>query len=151
MKVIFLDIDGVMITGTHLKPSHAYNGYEFAPVAVENLKEIIEQTGAAIVVSSTWRTGGFAFLQNMFHSNGIAKGLVGQTPVIHYASRGQEIQQYIEESKWDPTLKVDRFIILDDNDDMGHLRSYLVRTHWRTGLDEEAKEQAIQMLLGKKE
>ncbi len=147
MKVIFLDIDGVMITGTHLKPSHAYNGYEFAPAAVENLKQIIDQTGAAIVVSSTWRTGGFAFLQKMFTSNGITKGLAGQTPVIHYASRGEEIQQYIEESKWDHNLKVERFVILDDNDDMGELRPYLVRTNWKTGLDEKAKKQAIQMLL----
>lgn len=150
MKVIFLDIDGVMITGSHLKRSHAYEGYQFAPDAVTNLKQIMEETGAEIVVSSTWRTGGFTFLAKMFNSNGITTGLAGQTPIIHYANRGQEIQQYIEESKWDPKLTVDRFVILDDNDDMGELHPYLVRTDWKTGLNEEAKNKAIQMLMGTK-
>ncbi|HJV45647.1 MAG TPA: HAD domain-containing protein, partial [Bacillota bacterium] len=121
MKVIFLDIDGVMVTGSYQRPSTHYNGYQFNPSCVDNLKQIMNQTGASIVVSSTWRKAGFRFLKQMLTANGIDKGLVGQTPVLANRDRGDEIQQYIEESQLDPSFTVEQFVILDDHNDMGKL------------------------------
>ena len=46
MKVLFLDMDGVLVTQ---RPSVA------EPNLVENLKYIINTTGARIVLSSDWR------------------------------------------------------------------------------------------------
>lgn len=146
MKAIFLDIDGVMITGSYRKLSPAYDGYQFHPTCVENLKEIMNETGASIVVSSTWRKAGFMRLKQMLEANGIKEGLVGQTPVIDYSTRGEEIRQYIEESRLDPLRTIEQFVILDDNDDMGDLRPFLVQTDWFSGLDSEAKTKAIEML-----
>lgn len=146
MNVIFLDIDGVMITGSYRKLSPAYDGYQFHPTCVENLKEIMARTGAYIVVSSTWRKAGFTRLKQMLEANGIKEGLVGQTPISNYSTRGEEILQYIEESKLDPSRTVDKFVILDDHDDMGELRPFLVQTDWFSGLDDEAKNKAIHML-----
>lgn len=146
MKVIFLDLDGVMITGSYQKRSTEFEGYYFTPSSVENLKQILERTGAYIVVSSTYRMAGFEYLRKMFNANGLTDGLIGQTPVIDYGIRGDEIRQYIEESRLDPQNAVEQFVILDDHDDMGELMPYLVQTKWVSGLDEEAREKAIQML-----
>lgn len=146
MKVIFLDLDGVMITGSYQKRSTEFEGYQFTPLCVEHLKQIMERTGACIVVSSTYRKAGYDYLRKLFEANGLPTGLVGQTPVIDYSIRGDEIRQYIEESHLDPHYAVEQFVILDDHDDMGELLPYLVQTHWETGLDEEAREKAIEIL-----
>lgn len=62
MKIIFLDFDGVMDTAyyDHILskeglPSCDEYGAVFDPSCVMNLKHIIDQTGADIVVSSSWK------------------------------------------------------------------------------------------------
>ena len=62
MKIIFLDFDGVMDTEyyDHIlseagKPISDEYGLLFDPECVKNLKYIIDNTGADIVVSSTWK------------------------------------------------------------------------------------------------
>lgn len=147
-KVIFLDIDGVMIAGSYLKRTKSYPGYQFHPDAVKNLKEIMDSTKAQVVVTSTWRRGkSLVELQKMFKENGIEQGIVGQTPIIEFGTRGQEIHQYLEEARLDSSLTVDRFVIIDDNNSMGDLEPFLVQTDWESGLDEEAKREAIEKLL----
>src|SRR3546814_3520495 len=51
--VLFLDIDGVILTGRALWKSgnHTY----LPPQAVALLNEVCERTGASVVISSTWR------------------------------------------------------------------------------------------------
>lgn len=46
MKILFLDVDGVLL----INPREG-----FRKVAMQQLKRIIDETGARIVVSSTWR------------------------------------------------------------------------------------------------
>ena len=62
MKIIFLDFDGVMDTSYYDfvlaregKPSSDAYGPIFDPKCVDYLRRIIDQTGASIVVSSTWK------------------------------------------------------------------------------------------------
>ena len=62
MKIIFLDFDGVMDTAyyDHVlhkegKPGNDKYGTIFDPYCVQNLKRIIDETGAKIVVSSSWK------------------------------------------------------------------------------------------------
>lgn len=140
MKVIFLDIDGVMITNLSSKRG-------FNPTCVENLNQIIQQTGASIVVSSTYRQMGFSLLKEWFKANGIEEGLIGITPITSYRTRGEEIKQYIEEAQLDPSLTVDQFVIIDDYDDMSDLLPYLIQTDGKIGLDSNTRDKAIQMLL----
>ena len=57
-KVIFLDIDGVLNTNNWYtqKGRNAIKdkyGYTFDPKSVANLKRIVEETGADIVISSS--------------------------------------------------------------------------------------------------
>ena len=58
MKVIFLDIDGVLMTENHLldlnalgKPMSIKGSHIFDPACVENLTRIINATDAKIVLS----------------------------------------------------------------------------------------------------
>ena len=62
MKVIFLDFDGVMDTvyydyvlAKEGKLGNDEYGCVFDPNCIKNLKHIIDQTGADIVVSSSWK------------------------------------------------------------------------------------------------
>ena len=52
MKVIFLDIDGVITTFTWERYHH------FNPVCVRMLKNILQASGYKLVISSTWRGEG---------------------------------------------------------------------------------------------
>lgn len=49
-KIIFLDVDGVLSLG-----KDGFRGLN--PIALENLEWVIQETGAKVVVSSSWRTG----------------------------------------------------------------------------------------------
>lgn len=54
MRVLFLDIDGVLNHRAVFVPGDVA---PICPVALARLKALIERTGATIVVSSTWRRG----------------------------------------------------------------------------------------------
>ena len=52
MKIVFLDIDGVLNTGGF---RHTFGGDRIDPFLVQNLAYILFKTGCKIVVSSTWK------------------------------------------------------------------------------------------------
>lgn len=140
MKVIFLDIDGVMIT------AHSTMG-RFDPACVENLRQILDQTGASIVISSTYRRLGLVTLKKLFAKNGITDRLIGLTPTISYGTRGEEINQYLEEASLDPSTSIESFVIIDDHDNMGELSPHLVQTNGTVGLDATTRDTVIQHLM----
>lgn len=58
-KIIFLDIDGVICLGRD-----GFN--QFNTDALTNLKRVIDETGAKIVISSSWRTGDIERTKHIF-------------------------------------------------------------------------------------
>mmetsp|Transcript_66887 Transcript_66887/g.110043 ORF Transcript_66887/g.110043 Transcript_66887/m.110043 type:complete len:272 (-) Transcript_66887:47-862(-) len=63
-RVIFLDVDGVLLAAGSVEmiyidgvmlPVRAAKEADFSRVALQNLRSIVQQTGATIVVSSEWR------------------------------------------------------------------------------------------------
>eukprot|EP00435_Cladocopium_sp_Y103_P015637 s4506_g3.t2 len=63
-RVIFLDVDGVLLPAGSVEmiyidgvmlPVRAAKEADFSRVALQNLRSIVQQTGATIVVSSEWR------------------------------------------------------------------------------------------------
>ena len=86
-KVLFLDIDGVLNTGwwyTQMDrntPKDKY-GYAFDPRSVANLKKIVDETGADIVISSSWKSFGLSELEDMWQDRGLPGKLIGITPNI---------------------------------------------------------------------
>lgn len=61
MKVIFLDIDGVM-------KEEDYNA-EFKDECFARLKRIVDETGAEIILSSSWRIYYWEFIEKGYHAD----------------------------------------------------------------------------------
>ena len=142
MKVIYLDIDGVL-------NSRRYDLYERtdvnAPIdesRAEMLAELARRTGAAVVLSTSWRdhwerdvgaideTGRKVF--SVLERLGVR--ILDKTPRISGALRSQEIRAHLREHP-----EIDRFVILDDDPyDWGELSDCLVQTSYTRGRGFEA-------------
>jgi HAD domain in Swiss Army Knife RNA repair proteins len=107
-KVIFLDIDGVLNV---IPQGRDQFGAIFHPHFVDNLRCIIEQTDAKIVISSTWRHSGLKVMQLMWEMRDLPGEVIDITPSLN-TNRGEEIEYWLQEN-W-----TDRYCIIDDDDDM---------------------------------
>jgi hypothetical protein len=105
MKVIFLDIDGVLNSQdwyvyrrdvVEMDSVNAqYPFYEFDPRAIERLNRIIKETDAKIVVSSSWRSGETVeSLQRLFDQVGIVGEVIGVTPHLWCKKPYEEFDGY---------------------------------------------------------
>jgi hypothetical protein len=154
VNVVFLDIDDVMTHNGHLVRSEHYVGLEFCPVSVRRLKELLTYTDAKIVVSSTWGIGETIESINLevFDFYDLSDYIVGITPFLgEYAgNRGNEIQLYIDRVRG-TEREVTNFIILDDDNDMLHLRHRLVHCDTIYGFTEKAKFEALKLFKFKEE
>jgi hypothetical protein len=154
--ILFLDIDGVLVTADSLRKSDQ-SGINAMPEprCVEQLNRIIRETGADVVLSSTWKIFHVTALsvnRFLFPKFGVVGHCVGVTPTLHTQAgrlvgaepRGHEIQSWL-----DANGNPDRFVILDDANDMEHLLPRLVQCSYFEGLTEELANRAIEMLAGK--
>lgn len=134
MRVIFLDVDGVLNCRNRWESLPQANsrsiGSKVDPDAVIRLRAILEATGAKIVVSSTWRHFFMRELTEFLHHHGVNRDLVvGQTPYCSSGHRGEEIQRWLTEHP-----EVNSFVILDDDSDVEPFEDRLVQTTWEYGL-----------------
>lgn len=148
MRIIFLDIDGVLnnleslrFPRTNVKSSrHSYSTAH--PNCVSALNRIAEKTNARIVISSTWRGIGLEILFELFHKWGITAPTVGRTPLWDRScERGDEIASWLSKNP-----QVESFVILDDGDDMSMLTHRLVQTNHELGLTMQDADRAIAIL-----
>lgn len=150
MQLIFLDIDGVLNNQIHLVPSNKHEDLEFDPSAIMNLKLVLTETKAKIVISSTWRLGrSIDELNELFKHYEINDVIIGKTPVLErttYGERGLEIQSWIDNNR--DKYKIGSFIIIDDDNDMNHLIDRLIYVDRYYGLREVDARKAIEMLRG---
>lgn len=118
MKVVFLDIDGVL--NVYCRNRDEF-GCCFHKHFESNLQMIIEKTNAKIVISSTWRMSGLSIMQKMWMQRKLAGEIIGITPccseindVEFYdkVERGHEIQQWLNNNI------VENYCIIDDDNDM---------------------------------
>lgn len=113
MKLIFLDIDGVMNTCHYNLFQHdkGLEGLEnLCPIAMLTLNKIIELTGAKVVISSTWRLSKtIEELQDILDNDGFLGEVVGKTPNIGFSKRGKEIYHHITHQK------CTGFVVLEDD------------------------------------
>lgn len=143
LKVIFLDIDGVLITGKHTLKSSHHGGVQFDPVAVSLLKGVLKSTGASIVLSSSWRENRTLsrLKSEVFDHYDLSSHLIDMTPVIGGETRGHEINRYLADHR----EALGNFVILDDAPDIHGLDRHLVRTNTFRGFTvlDSLKAQAI--------
>jgi hypothetical protein len=149
MNVIFLDCVGVVAGGEYAKNIHSFPGdsmfrqclNEIDPRAVALLNQIVDQTQAKVVITSTWRTKfGFEMVERMLQKHGFTGEVIDGTPQTD-GIRGNEIQAYLDNEP-----SVEKFVILDDGDVTKELSPFLVQTTWLTGLRQKHVEQAVDLL-----
>lgn len=154
MKVIFLDFDGVMdtayyghILGKEGLPYHDEFGAVFDPNCVKCLKEIVDKTGAEIVVTSSWKSlMTNRDMLNMWEQRGLPGYVIDLTPSSSGCRhRGDEIDAWLKECKDEC-----QYVILDDIDESNFNEHQLPRSivvNPYHGLDKEAAEKVIELLL----
>jgi len=150
MKVIFLDIDGVLNTiDTFKRRKDIYNNYgviipRIDFYRVKFLKEIIDKTDAKIIISSTWRKydNDMKELKHVFSLFDL--DIYDVTCIDISGKKGIEINDWLNKNE------VDSFVIIDDEtSDMIHLEKYVVKTRENfkaTGLLEKHVDVAINIL-----
>lgn len=154
MKIIFLDFDGVIDTEYYSyilyeagKPIADEHGLLFDPECVKNLKYIIDNTGADIVVSSTWKDDmSYEEILDMWKDRGLPGFVTDVTPTTAEHHRGDEIDAWLKEC---PTEC--NYIIIDDLDACNfneHQIPRLLIVNPLFGLDEYTAERAIRKLNG---
>lgn len=130
MKVIFLDIDGVLATNMeYSKPRHKFWSkydsaktlripYPFNPGCVKIFNRIILETDATIVLSSDWRTfWDLNELDQIFKFNGVIR-----SPEFMTDDRKRKMSSsYADDRHWQITKWVkehnpDNWVVLDDLD-----------------------------------
>jgi hypothetical protein len=152
VKIIFLDFDGVLLTPAY---QLEHGGGKLEPEKVALLYGLLRETGARVVVSSNWRGYSVGYVRRPLAAAGLrnaAKWVIGQTARFRsgmtnytprWPDRGDEIQAWLNKHP-----DVERFVILDDDDDMGPLLPHLVRTETRIGLTTGDVRKAGAMLAG---
>lgn len=156
MKIIFLDIDGVLNSSEYRKRM----GRKYYTEIIDRskmplLKRIVDATDAKIVLSTSWRkfwnegepqldfVG--RHINEVFEEFGLS--VYSKTPVIENAGRGIETKAWLD-GKW----YVDGYVILDDRDFAWptELRAHFIQTDQKDdGLDDVQAQEAIDVLNGK--
>lgn len=141
MKVIFLDMDGVLNNAYHL------NNRYIEKDKFEQLQRIVKETGAKVVLSTSWRE--FPDWSNFLHDFFCVAGIdvVGSTPVRDGWRRQDEIREWFK----DNDFPIDAFVVLDDIDMSSDFPENMVCTceAGRIGLDTAFADRAISILNGR--
>jgi len=177
-KIIFLDIDGVLNCEDAYKSGECkyveftsenggkdhYQG--FCRRSKDLLNRLIDETGAGIVISSTWRRSGIEFMKKVWELEGMSGEIIGLTPSLRNSEisipRGLEIDHFLKNDlgfyhiNWDQGMQMDRmeksgignYIIIDDDSDMlygqrNHFVHVLPSPRNKMGFNEEYFGEAL--------
>lgn len=139
MKVIFLDIDGVLNSHRSAKAlggmpfpgrSKDRDWHLFDPVAVGLLRKVCEETGAVCVLSSSWRMGmDSREMKDLSECLGVT--IIGATKDTSYNEpRGEQIAEWLERHP-----EVTRYAIIDDDGDMlDEQKEFFAQTSFQEGM-----------------
>jgi hypothetical protein len=168
MRIVFLDMDGVLNSVDFFdgarQESPTHDEHEAPdpksliwwtrmvdPLAVKRLNQILADTEAKVVISSSWRYHVTADrMQEVLEDKGFVGEVISRTPRqsdsgYRSETRGHEIERWLVDNKH---LGVEGFVILDD---MGpgafaHMSPWLVQSSWARGLLDEHVPRAVTML-----
>ncbi len=131
MKIVFLDIDGVMNNWTHLDSLGSFGVHYkwdescFDPKSVKALSAILRKSGAKVVISSTWRKyDSDKAIEAMLEMHGLRCEVIDHTPVkLSLHARGDEIAHWLMDHP-----EVTHFIAIDDDPAAGE--NSVTKDHW---------------------
>ena len=140
MKVIFLDIDGVLNNARSNEESITFPCID--DVNLQHLKHIIDETNASIVLTSSWKED--------YQDNDAIRSFINEkVPVFdttddNILNRGKGILEYLSAHR-----DVESLVILDDEafdfEECG-LMDHWIKTSYGCGLTEMDAERAIRIL-----
>ena len=151
IKVIFLDIDGV------LRP---VTGEGFNQKCITKLNQLIELTDAKIVISSTWRQQGIDYVKEFLYENGLVGDIIDMTPILGVSRIWSKFEKYekikvprgFEIKQWlvDYTTMdqyVESYVIIDDSSDMLlYQLDHYVKVEQTKGFDNKCLKKALTIL-----
>lgn len=133
-------------------------GYVFDPMSVTNLKRIVDETCAEIVISSSWKCVGLPELRKMWKSRKLPGKIIDATPDCMHdedlmdidldlidpgANLGYEIREWLSRHG----ENVSHYAIIDDMYEMlPEHQSHLVMTDSETGITDEDADRVIEIL-----
>lgn len=161
VKILFHDIDGVLNCASTPYSPLGVRGIDDNKVAI--LKEIIDRTGAKILLISSWKEGWYArvdkkpfqdetanYLDEALARHGLT--ITGKVKDLDYGGRGQSILEHLSLLRT-KGIEIDRFVILDDHQDDYRkcgLGEHLVKTSFlKGGLTQKKAITAIELLSDK--
>ena len=106
MKIIFLDIDGVLNCDKTSNPRKL--PYVVDPRLLKKLRRLLDRTGAKVVLSSTWRYDP----AGLYSAKRWGIPFVDVTPDLPHKPRRDEILAWLKKHP-----KTNRFAVIDDDDD----------------------------------
>lgn len=137
MKVLFLDIDGVVNKQDNFDRSKGMGPYPIDSYCAFLVGRIQLQTGCEVVLSSSWR----------LHPEGVQNvservvRLLDKTPCLS-GIRGDEVQAWL-----DKYPEFDKYAILDDDSDFhDHQKPHFFKTSFKEGLTDDIAEAVIEHL-----
>ena len=145
MKLVFMDVDYVLNSYRKSKEVYILTGkrhsgkdFPFDEECMDNLKYIISETDAYIVISSSWRKydDHMEVLKNKLVEYDLFDRVIAMTDISY--NKENEIINFLNNISCN-------FIILDDTY-MKELNDYLVRTNPYCGLTRENAYEAIKLL-----
>lgn len=161
MKLIFLDIDWVLNRAS-FNPEQSYRdaietkanlywAYRmdiFDTECVKNLKMILDDTSAYIVISSAWRTDMDQCKKSFSYDNLDWMRVIWKTPGPfdpRYPTREHEIIAFLNSPR---TPRIENYIVLDDEHHMPTIENEwrFIKTIWSIGLTAELAIKAIKKL-----
>lgn len=135
--VLFLDVDGVLHP-----PNPRHERLQFRTSCMELLRDVLQQTGAKIVLSTTWRLneGARDHLARKLAEHG-CPSFVSKTPSIAQFQRPKEILS------WVGTYQPVRWVAVDDwplHEDV-RMAQHFVQTRPRHGLEPDTAGRIISL------
>jgi hypothetical protein len=155
MKIIFLDIDGVLNSDT---TECGAEGYRLDAAAALRLNSIVQQTGARIVVTSDWRRYyGLPRCIEILCAHGLCAEIIDATPNLEKRNTLEDddfdAPEYFERLRrseieaWLGAHEVECFVVLDDLAVFERDHPNMVQTNASTGLTELEATRAVEILL----
>lgn len=152
MKIIFLDMDGVLnnmswvSTEYHKTGISPYSEDRLDPANVKALNRLIKHGGAKVVISSSWR---LIFnqegMQDVLDKNGVKCEVISMTPdLAGRRQRGDEITKWLQDNICN--MSIESYVVLDDSTDMDAVVDRFVNTSPDEGLTEADVDKALRIL-----
>lgn len=142
-KVLFLDVDGVLNSEETFKKDPNAE-FPIDPYMAFLVGRIQLETDCKVVLSSSWRhhRPSVVYIHTRIVELYDQTQDLSSTRLIRLA-RGEEIKHWIENSKY----KVDKYAILDDDDDMlQEQKPNFFHTSWKNGLTDDIANKVIEHL-----